>query len=315
MTVEIRQARRADTPGLFSLLHRTNPCRVLTEEVVLWRLDHPSAEFEETVLIAVEEDGSVVGHIRAVLRRGGEATPRTGVSVLASVAATHLGTGLDSRLLDASEAVLVARGAGSLRAEAAGEGVQVGGEDFAALLAERGYSPVESHHVLGLDLEDLPEVPPAPEGVELRPFERFADDPRPVYDIDRLTTADEPGADNDGRFMSYDEWRSTVWPRPDNDHAVSQVILVDGAPVGMTCYTSDGGSRVESAMTGVLREYRGRGLAGYAKTAALHLARDRGAERAYTGNHEDNAPMLAVNRRLGYEPVAAATVYSRAVGG
>ena len=90
---------------------------------------------------------------------------------------------------------------------------------------------------------------------------------------------------------------------------------MDGSPVGMTCYASDRGNRMESAMTGVLPEYRGRGRAGYAKTVALHLARDRGIRRAYTGNHGDNAPMLAINRRLGYGLVAVEATYSRTVGG
>ncbi|MEE2041490.1 GNAT family N-acetyltransferase [Nocardiopsis sp. CT-R113] len=317
MTIGIRSAERADIPRVLSLLHRTNPCRVLTEKSLLWRLDHPSAGFEETDLIAVEEDGGVVGHIRSRIQRAGNPSPegRIGLSVLAAVAESHLGTDLAFRLLEESERTLVERGATSLRAEAAGDGVQVGGEGFALLLTERGYRAVENHHILGLDLGAVPSAPPAPEGVELRPLREFVNDTRPIYEIDRLTTADEPGADNDGRFMSYDDWRSTVWAHPANDLALSLAILVDGSPVGMTCYTSDRDTRIESAMTGVLRDHRGRGLAGYAKNVALHLARARGIRRAYTGNHEGNVPMPAINRRLGYEAVATETTYSRTVGG
>ena len=93
------------------------------------------------------------------------------------------------------------------------------------------------------------------------------------------------------------------------------LALVEGVPASITCYVSDGESRMESSMTGTLREFRGRGLAGYAKAAALHRARERGMRYAYTGNHEDNAPMLAANRRLGYAPVGSETVYVRRLRG
>jgi RimJ/RimL family protein N-acetyltransferase len=54
-------------------------------------------------------------------------------------------------------------------------------------------------------------------------------------------------------------------------------------------------------MTATVPEHRGRGLARLAKITALRRA---GARFAYTGNDESNLPMLAVNTRLGYRPVA-----------
>lgn len=52
-------------------------------------------------------------------------------------------------------------------------------------------------------------------------------------------------------------------------------------------------------------EHRGRGLARAAKLGALRLAAANGVTVAYTGNDEANKPMLAINERLGYRPVAA----------
>jgi GNAT superfamily N-acetyltransferase len=62
--------------------------------------------------------------------------------------------------------------------------------------------------------------------------------------------------------------------------------------------------RMWSDMTATLPQYRGRGLARLVKTAALQRVAARGVTIAYTSTDESNAPMLAVNTRLGYRPVA-----------
>ncbi|OOC54630.1 MULTISPECIES: GNAT family N-acetyltransferase [Nocardiopsis] len=305
MAIEILPMGRADVPRVLPLLRAVHPCRVLTEDAVRWRVDNPSPGSRETSLLAVE-DGAVVGFLRSVLRCGGEG-PCGGRSFLASVAASHRGTDVGAHLLEASERDLLEGGAEVLRAEAADEAVQAGGDEFRRTLLDHGYALEGTHHILGLDLSALPEAPPAPEGVELRPFTDYADDPREVYWIDRLTTLDEPGADP--WFPSYEDWRTNVWGHPLTDLDLCLLVLADGVPAALTCYASDGGTRLESSMTGTLRRHRGRGLAGYAKAVALHRARERGLTHAYTGNHEDNAPMLAVNERLGYTLVGTETGY------
>ncbi len=55
-------------------------------------------------------------------------------------------------------------------------------------------------------------------------------------------------------------------------------------------------------MTGVRREYRGRGIALALKLLAIRFARSVGAQEITTSNDSLNAPMLAVNRKLGYQP-------------
>jgi RimJ/RimL family protein N-acetyltransferase len=55
--------------------------------------------------------------------------------------------------------------------------------------------------------------------------------------------------------------------------------------------------------TATARGHRGRGLATVAKLAQLRWAAEHGIERVVTDNDERNAPRLAVNRRLGYEPL------------
>jgi len=52
--------------------------------------------------------------------------------------------------------------------------------------------------------------------------------------------------------------------------------------------------------TGVRRGYRGRGIATALKIHAIRLAQERGLEKIETENAGANAPMLAVNRKLGF---------------
>ncbi|WP_285735122.1 N-acetyltransferase [Nocardiopsis sp. ATB16-24] len=310
MTIQIRPMRRSDVPLVLPLLRRSHPCRVLTEEAMLWRHDRPSTERGENTFVALE-GGSVVGFVRSVLLTDDAGSTR-GMSVLTTVDDSHRDTDLADHLLDVSEKDLVSQGAEVLRTFTSEEAVQVGGEALRRVVLGRGYVLAETHRILGLELDSLPDLPTAPAGVELRPFSDYADDPRPIYEIDRLTTLDEPGGDH--WFPSYGEWRANVWGHPLTALDLCLLVLVEGTPAAITCYASDG-TRMESSMTGTLREYRGRGLAGYAKAVALHRARERGVTHAYTGNHADNRPMLTINERLGYRTAGTEGEYVKRIGG
>lgn len=55
-------------------------------------------------------------------------------------------------------------------------------------------------------------------------------------------------------------------------------------------------------MTGVQRDFRGRNLAIVIKLVAIARAKELGVPYLRTNNHSNNERMLAVNRKLGYEP-------------
>jgi RimJ/RimL family protein N-acetyltransferase len=55
-------------------------------------------------------------------------------------------------------------------------------------------------------------------------------------------------------------------------------------------------------MTAVVRAWRGRGLALALKHAAIGWAIANGLTELVTGNDVDNAPMRAINAKLGYRP-------------
>ncbi len=66
-----------------------------------------------------------------------------------------------------------------------------------------------------------------------------------------------------------------------------------------------------TSMTGVLPAYRGQGLALALKLRAIDAALARGCPLILTENHEDNAPMRAINRKLGFVPDAPGVSYTK----
>ncbi|MCD0170513.1 GNAT family N-acetyltransferase, partial [Deinococcus sp. 23YEL01] len=76
--------------------------------------------------------------------------------------------------------------------------------------------------------------------------------------------------------------------------ALSELELEDGDP-----------HRLNTGLTGTARAWRRQGLALALKLRALDLARDLGAREVWTGNATTNAPMLALNDRLGFRPRVA----------
>lgn len=91
--------------------------------------------------------------------------------------------------------------------------------------------------------------------------------------------------------------------RSGGEHLV--VMLLDGDEVAAVCnahWEKRFPDRVFQALTAVARPWRGKGLAKGVKAAMLKLVRERHPEvrMIVTHNAEVNAPMLSINRRLGF---------------
>ena len=122
-----------------------------------------------------------------------------------------------------------------------------------------------------------------------------------LYEVNRAAGLDNPG--NDRTFPDFYAFSKNVfdasWFRAD-----TQIIASHGDRwVGLSAiaiYPAE--DYAYNAFTGVLREYRGRGLAQALKLQTILLAKRHGVRYIRTNNDSNNAPMLAVNRKLGYKP-------------
>jgi GNAT superfamily N-acetyltransferase len=154
-----------------------------------------------------------------------------------------------------------------------------------------GLAPPQLEAPAGIVLTTLAERPDLVVGVHALAVEAFADIP-----------GDTPMAVGDlAEFRARDVDRPGI--RPD-----AFMIATDASTdevVGYACLMFVPGSTTIAwhDMTAVRRAWRGRGLATLLKRATIAWALREGLTALVTGNDEDNAPMRAVNARLGYQPL------------
>ena len=174
-------------------------------------------------------------------------------------------------------------------------------EDTIAFVRARAFNLEATDTSSGVDPRTLGPPPAAPPGIELRPMSGFAHDPKPIFASDHESAQDEPGP-SDFSGMTYETWRRLIWDQPNCDHELSVVALVEGVVVGTTFLYSDRETgRAANGGTGVMRDFRRRGLGLLMKQHSLARAAAAGITRVITQNDDTNAPMLAINARLGYE--------------
>lgn len=166
--------------------------------------------------------------------------------------------------------------------------------------ARWGFSITRQLRMAVVDPRAVPEPAPPPAGVTVVPVAEVG--PRPVWEAHQQVAGDDPS----GLTLPtpYDDWLAGEWEDPRIRPDLGRAVLVDGE---LAAYSMLGtaGDRAWSAMTGTLPAHRGRGLALLAKQHVLRAAAAAGITRATTGNDDANVPMLAVNRRLGYQPAAS----------
>ncbi|MFH8728405.1 GNAT family N-acetyltransferase [Streptomyces termitum] len=307
MTVIVRDVRPEDAGGFARVRRAAFPYMLATAEqtAAAWAHAHPDAHARP--LVAVTEDGDVIGTAEVALAHE---SPEPGIgSVNVGVDPAHRGRGAGALLLRAAEEHLAERGATTLYSWV----LDTPGDR--AFAGRHGYAPSRSARFLRLDLASaaLPPRREPPAGVELRTAAGFAAAPRPLFELDAATSADEPG-DVAAVLDDYAHWLATTWNNPLLDRELSVVAVVDGVPAAFTAALTDGLGRYGSGMTGTAPAFRGRGLAKLVKNESLHRARAAGCREAFTGNDAANGPMLAVNAWFGYEVAATEVRHVRTLG-
>lgn len=155
-----------------------------------------------------------------------------------------------------------------------------------------GLSPMDVDPPVGIRLTSLAEAPELLSGVHAVAIESFPDVPG----------GDAPPVPGDlAEFKARDVDYHAV---PKDGFIVAQE-MPSGQVVGYASLSIMPGPLQRVAwhdMTAVVRRWRGRGLATTLKKATINWAIGAGLEALQTGNDEANAPMRAVNARLGYRP-------------
>jgi len=301
--ISVRPANPAtDLPAIAYLLSLTMPEPLTAEQVrERWRPAEGEARFTN---VALNDQGQTVG----LADVGHEAWMKPGLVRLTLVVAPEWrNQGIGTRLF--AEGIRFAQAQGASRVESA---VRDDAPEALRFAEQRGYRVDRHSFESALDLASFDERPfvsalERARAAGLRFFSLADLDPvteqleRRLYDLNRVTGLDNPG--NNGFFSPYEEFRKFVfeasWFRADG-----QILVADGEQwVGLAAVAFyPEANYAYNAFTGVERAYRGRGLACALKLLAIRWAQQVGARYIRTNNDSRNAPMLAINRKLGYRP-------------
>lgn len=289
-----REASLDDAAAAAALLALVSPEFVTSAAAIRYNMTTSPPEARRRWWCA-ERDGEIIGwtSLGRVVETSEEGVAWLGLTVHPA----HRSQGIGTALADLAEEHATSIGARRMHAWSRAD------DATAAFARSRGFDQTSSHDILVVDPRTIsPSGPPA--GVEVLPFTAFDGDPSPIHHVDTVSLLDEPGE------ITFDElpldlWLENFWRHPLLDRDASMVAVVEGTPAAVTFIQTDRDrGRGTNNGTGTLPEYRGKGLATLAKRASLSRAAGLGVTAVYTGNDVTNAPMQAINRKLGYTPCA-----------
>ena len=293
MAVSIRERSIGDVPDAVRLLNEIHPTYVITEAGTRHRLLGAPPDARRTWWAAMDDD-TLVGWATAGVDY--ETSARSGF-VSVAVLPSHRRRGIGTTLLERGLAHLE----GSSR-------IQSGASEEGRGFAERhGFRHTHTRRVSGVDPRsvDTSDL----DSAEARIVSLLEVGPEQTFAVDAESILDEPGDDTIDA-LEYGQWLRDYWEHPDIDFGVGRAAVVDGKAVAVAYVIIDLDSRrALSAYSGTLRDYRGRGLARLAKLGVMRRLTELGVTLAVTENDETNAPMLAINERLGYRPIASRYSY------
>ena len=302
--MNIRPARiETDLPGIVSVI---NPYENHTMTVDRLRAQFQNSPPERMIqrLVAVDESDTVTGYSYISHPVG---APDHHFYAWVGVDPAQRGRGTGSTLWEASLAYLQEKGAARLASEVLE--IEPGSLAFAQ---RRGFTVDRHHYDSVLDLATFDDTPFQPtiaaleaQGIRFCSLADFPGTPetqRKFYELNLAVVMDIPGENWD--FAMYPKFFEEYivgasWFKPEN-----QLLAVDGEEmVGLASVRLfPERQSAYNATTGVIRAYRGRDIGLALKIMAVRYARQHGARRVTTDNDSLNAPILAINHKMGYQP-------------
>ena len=279
-----------DAAGVVAVIRDALPTAVISPASWLHREQTLPERARQRGFVA-EVDGRIVG--RAIARLENIFSEDTELGfVLVTVAGSYRRRGIGSALYDAAFEHATVLGPTRLLTSV------YENEDGLRFARSRGFTEERAQQEAVLDPRTVTELPDPK--VDLR---AVADvDPHLVHAVDEEATRDQPATETiEG--IPYAEWEQHVLEHPLFTADGSFVAMFDGIAVAVSLLCVDlESSRSLNMFTGTMRDYRGRGFGLAVKLASIHWAVEHGITMMVTANDAVNAPMLAINKRLGFRP-------------
>ena len=296
----IREGTLDDIQSAAAMRQRAWPDMIITGEGMQHAIECVP-ERAELLKLAWAENGEIVGWATSG-RAWWQTDPHHG-TLMVAVDPGRRGEGIGSALAERGDAHLTELGITTTRCSSIDE------PGARALAGKLGFREIGGASTSAVDPRVV--VPaPIPNGVRVVRFAEL-EDPRAVYELDDEVSRDIPNQEYGG--VPFEEWREEYWQSPFVHQEASLAAFVDDELAAVTMIRVDVPSgRAHNNLTGTRARFRGMGLARLLKSHSLHVAAGLGATIAITDNDETNAPMLAVNRSLGYRPFSRRIEWERA---
>jgi len=169
----------------------------------------------------------------------------------------------------------------------------------------RGFSLQQHLFESEVDLTtfDVAVLPPHDPGLEITTLAQLGmseENIRHYHEVTNAADQDTPFGDEWG-LASYENYVKDIiqasWFRPEG----AFLGLIDGEWAGVhTVGVTSDPAVATTDFTGVVREFRGRNIGMSLKGAGLQYLKSQGCQKAITHNDSTNAPMLRINRFLGF---------------
>lgn len=169
--------------------------------------------------------------------------------------------------------------------------------EVVAFLEPRGYDEVRRYVISELDVDAAAD--PGPVGMPLATFADRPDLGPALFEVALESYGDQPGR-ADQRIESYESWR--FWGLDSHPPEAFFIALEEETVLGYG-FLDLQGDRGEHGFTAIARAARGRGIASAIKRAQVAWAKGHGLRTLRTANETRLEGMLALNRRLGYQPL------------
>ncbi len=195
--------------------------------------------------------------------------------------------------------------------------------EFEAFASRRGFHAVQRFVTMTLQVSEADDALLARlvarasgEGVRLFSFAETGNTPearRRLYELNRRLAPLLPG--NGDEFPTFSEYEREIldaeWFRAEGQLIAATADRWIGL-VGLGFY--EDGQALQHEFTAVDPAMQGRGVAQALKSWSVQKAKEWGVRVVRTGNDASNAPIIAVNRRLGYDLAPGVVKLRRLVG-